>query len=267
MTHEEFLNHLLHANAGQRSPSLSSLTEEEAVTRWLAWLTMCYVRMEHSPSGSALPIPSITHVWRRWGNGGFEDIDMSLRTAGRVVQFKVQVQPGGGYFFRLNDYDRHVWFDATGRAQRERGHLALRVTEFPYTWAMVVRNAPTGRRQAETLAFRPAPCCRRALADIRHIIRSMQAVQGLLAAGQFQGLFEMVASPGVDDPAGVVESLSGVYDLQDSDWELWAQAMASVPAIQREAIRSVAGAEVLNHQNDQARERFWTIIYESGAVR
>jgi hypothetical protein len=267
MTHEEFLNHLLHANAGQRSPSLSSLTEEEAVARWLAFLTMCYVRMEHSPSGGTLPVPSITHVWRQWGRGGSEDIDMSLPTAGRVVQFKVQVQPADGYFFRLNDYDRHVWFDARGRAQRERGRLSIRLTQFPDTWAMVVRHGPTGRRQAESLAFRPASCCRRALAEIRQNIRSMQGIQAMLTVGQWVGLFEMVASPGVDDAPGVVESLSGVYDLQDSDWELWAQAMTSVPAIQQEAIRSVAGGEVINHQNDPARERFWTIIYESGAVR
>ena len=47
MTHEEFLNSLFAANAGPTSPSIWGLTEEEAVSRWLAWLVMCYIRIAY----------------------------------------------------------------------------------------------------------------------------------------------------------------------------------------------------------------------------
>lgn len=125
---------------------------------------------------------------------------------------------------------------------------------------------PTGPRRSTTLTFQPAPCCRRSLARIREIASSLAAARLLLGAGQFEGLFSLATSrPG--SAADVVDSVSSAYDLSDSDWDVWAQAMASVPAIQREAIRNVAGAEILNHQNEPARERFWTIVYDSGAVR
>lgn len=263
MTHEEFVDRCLRANAGDRSPSLSSLTEEEAVARWMAFLTMCHVRVEHEAESRGGAVPSVTHVWRRWGRGGSEDVDMAMR----VARFKVQVQPDvDGYFFRLSDYGRRQWFDAKGRTVRERGRLRISLTQYPDTWTMVGR-AGTGRAESGRVSFRPAACCRRALAEIRRIVRSMQGVQALLSAGQFAGLFSMVTSPGVDSPEGVVESLSSVYDLQDSDWEMWARAMASVPDIQREGIRSVAFGEVENHYNEPARERFWAIVYESGAAR
>jgi len=43
--------------------------------------------------------------------------------------------------------------------------------------------------------------------------------------------------------------------------------MASFPALQQEAIRNVAAEEIDNHQNEPDRERFWTIVFDSGAVR
>lgn len=101
--------------------------------------------------------------------------------------------------------------------------------------------------------------------DPREITSSLAAARALLGVGQFEGLFSLATSR-PSSAADVVDSAISTYELSDSDWETWAQAMASFPAIQQESIRNVAGAEILNHQNEPARERFWTIVYDSGAV-
>lgn len=264
MTHEEFLNSLFAANAGPTSPSISGLTEEEAVSRWLAWMVMCYIRITYPEAARSGAVPSVRRSWSRWGSGQFEDVEVSLAAAGGELTFRVHVSPSNGYFFRLEDSSRHDWWDASGTASREGGRISIQLTERPHTWVMV--PPPTGPRRSTTLTFQPAPCCRRSLARIREITSSLAAARLLLGAGQFEGLFSLATSrPG--SAADVVDSVSSVYDLSDSNWEVWARAMASFPAIQQEAIRNVASEEILNHQNEPVRERFWTIVYDSGAVR
>lgn len=263
MTHEEFLNSLFAANAGQTSPSLSSLTEEEAVCRWLAFLVMCYVRMTYPEAARSGAVPFVRRTWSRWGGGRSEDVEVALTTAQGELTFRVHVSSVNGFFLRLEDAARHNWFDATGTARREQGRIWVHLTRWPDTWAMVA--PPRAPRRSATLTFQPAPCCQRSLARIREITSSLAAARALLGVGQFEGLFTLATSR-PSSAADVVDSVSGVYDLSDSDWDTWAQAMASFPAIQQEAIRNVAGAEILNHENEPDRERFWTIVYDSGAV-
>jgi hypothetical protein len=264
MTHEEFLNGLFAANAGQRAPSVSSLTEEEAVCRWLAFLVMCYVQMTYPDAARGGAVPFVRRAWSKWGGGGSEDVELALTTPGGEMTFRVRVSPVNGFFFRLEDPARHRWFDAGGVARREGARISIHLTRWPDTWPMV--PPPTASPRPTTLSFQPAPCCVRSLARIREITSSLATARALLGVGQFEGLFSLATSR-PESPGDVVDSVIGVYELSDSDWETWAQAMASFPAIQREAVRSVAGAEILNHQNDPDRERFWTIVYDSGAVR
>jgi hypothetical protein len=264
MDHEEFLNTLFAENADQVSPPISGLTEGEAVSRWLAFLVMCYIRMTYAELARSGAVPSVRRAWSKWGGGGRpEDVELALTTAGRELTFRVRVTSVNGFFFRLEDSDRRTWFDASGNARREGARISIQLTRWPDTWPMV--PPPSGLRRPTTLAFQPAPCCQRSLARIREITSSLAAARVLLGAGQFEGLFSLATSrPG--SAADVVDSVSSTYDLSDSDWETWAQAMASFPAIQQEAIRNVASEEILNHQNEPARERFWTIVYDSGAV-
>jgi hypothetical protein len=263
MTHEEFLNSLFTANARPISPSISGLTEEEAVSRWLAFLVTCYIRITYPEAIRNGAVPFVRRSWSRWGGGRSEDLEVSLTTAGGELTFRVHVSPFNGFFFRLEDPNRRNWFDASGIARREGARISIQLTRWPDTWVMVA--PPTGPRHSTTLTFQPAPCCVRSLARIREITSSLAAARLLLGAGQFEGLFSLATSrPG--SAADVVDSVSSAYDLSDSDWEVWAQAMASFPAIQQEAIRNVASEEILNHQNEPARERFWTIVYDSGAV-
>jgi hypothetical protein len=264
MTHEEFLNSLFVANARQISMSISGLTEDEAVSRWLAWLVMCYIRITYPETARSGAVPFVRRSRSKWGGGRSEDVDLSLPTAGGELTFEVHVSPFNGFFFRLEDSNRHTWWDASGIARREGARISIQLTRRPDTWVMV--PPPTGPRPSTTLTFRPAPCCGRSLARIREITRSLATARLFLGAGQFEGLFSLATSrPG--STADVVDSVSSAYDLSDSDWELWAQAMASFPALQQEAIRNVAAEEIDNHQNEPDRERFWTIVFDSGAVR
>jgi hypothetical protein len=264
MTHEEFLNSLFAANAGQASPSVSGLTEDEAVSRWLAFLVMCYVRMTYPEADRSGAVPFVRRSWSRWGGGRSEDVQLALTTAGGELTFRVSVSPLNGFFFRLEDPARHNWWDASGIARREGARISISLTRWPHTWVMV--PPPTVPRRSTTLAFQPAPCCRRSLARIREITSSLAAARVLLGAGQFEGLFSLSTSR-PESAADVVDSVSSVHDLADSDWEVWAQAMASFPAIQQEAIRNVAAEEIGRHENEPDRERFWTIVYDSGAAR
>jgi hypothetical protein len=191
-------------------------------------------------------------------------VELALTTAGGESTFRVRISTSNGYFFRLEDPNRRTWWDASGVARREGARISISMTRWPDTWTMV--PPPTGARRPSTLTFQPAPCCRRSLARIREIASSLSAARLLLGAGQFEGLFSVATSrPG--SAADVVDSVSGAYDLVDSDWDVWAQAMASFPAIQQEAVRNVASEEILRHQNEPARERFWTIVYDSGTAR
>lgn len=265
MTHEEFLDSLFAANAGAVAPSVSSLTEDEAVSRWLAFLVMCYVRMAYPEASRAGAVPVVRRVWSRWGSAQAENVDLALAAAGAELTFNVRVSPVNGYFFRLEDASRRRWFDANGAAQREGARISIRSTRWPDTWVMV--PPPSAARPSTTLAFRPAACCRRSLARIQEITRNLAAARLLLGAGQFEGLFTLATTRPPDGVGDLVDSVSGVHDLADSDWELWARAMASFPALQQEQIRNVAGEERLIHANEPDRERFWAIVYDSGAVR
>ena len=267
MTHEEFLNSLLAANRGQVSPSVSGLTEDEAVGRWLAFLVMCYVRTTYPEAYRSGAVPVVRRSWSRWGGGRLEDVELSLTsltTAGGELTFRVRVSPSNGYFFRLEDSSRHIWWDASGVARREGSRITIGLTRWPDTWVMV--PPPSGPRPSSTLTFQPAPCCRRSLARIRESVNSLATARLLLGAGQFEGLFTLATSrPG--SGADIVDSVTSVHDLADSDWDLWARAMASFPALQQEAIRNVAAEEIERHQSEPERERFWTIVYDSGAIQ
>lgn len=264
MDHEEFLNTLFAANAGQVSPPISGLTEGEAVSRWMAFLVMCYVRTTYAEAARSGAVPSVRRSWSKWGAGHPEDVELALPTAEGEVGFRVRVTPANGFFFRLEDANRHNWFDATGTARREGARISVQLNRWPDTWPMV--PPPTRLRRPTTLTFQPAACCQRSLARIREITSSLATARLFLGAGQFEGLFSAATSrPG--SAADVVDSVSSAYDLSDSDWEVWAQAMRSFPAIQQEAIRNVASEEILTHENEPDRERFWTIVYDSGAVR
>jgi hypothetical protein len=269
MTHEQFLNQLLRANSGSARPTLSSLNEAEAVARWMAWLAVCYLRIQHTPAGQNPPPTSVSHAWRRWAADRSEDVDLSTRTMTGSIQLKLQVTASGpdAYSFRLHDYASQLWFDASGRMHRTGGRIEIDLTRFPQTWAMVVSHRPA-RAGVDSVQFRPAPCCRRSLASIRRVIDSMSAVRSMLAVGQWVGLFEIIALPAGEASVGAaVEGAAGLYELQGSDWDRWAQAMASVPAVQRDSIRRIAGLEALTHEADQSRYRFWSVIAESGRFR
>ena len=264
MTHEEFLNSLLDANAGRTAPSLSSLTEDEAVCRWLAFLVMCYVRMTYAEAARAGLAPYVTRTWSRWGSIPGEDVELTMPNPGGELTFRVHVSAVNGYFFRLEDAARHNWFDARGIARRDGARIFIHMTRWPDTWVMV--DAPRAPVRETPLTFQPAACCRRSLARIQEITTSLAAARALLGVGQFEGLFTAVtARP--SSAADVVDSVSGAYDLSDSDWEIWAQAMASFPALQREQVQNVAFEEIDTHTSEPARLRFWTIVYDSGAVR
>ncbi len=263
MTHEEFLNSLLAANAGQTSPSLSSLTEDEAVCRWLAFLVMCYVRMTYAEAARAGLAPYVRRTWSRWGSARGEEVELAMPNPGGELTFRVHVSPVNGYFFRLEDAARHNWFDVRGIASREGARISIQVSHWD-TWVMV--DAPRAPVRPTTLTFQPAACCRRSLARIREITSSLAAARALLGVGQFEGLFTAVtARP--SSAADVVDSVSGAYDLSDSDWETWAQAMASFPAVQQEQVQNVAFEEIDTHTSEPARLRFWTIVYDSGRVQ
>ena len=264
MTHEEFLNSLFAANARPAAPSIAGLTEEEAVSRWLAWLVMCYIRITYPEAARGGAVPVVRRSWSKLGGGRPEHVDLSLTTAGRDLTLEVHVSPFNGFAFRLVDSNRRSEWCANGVARREGGVVSIELTRSPDTSVMAT---PRGPRPSTTLTFRPAPCCERSLARIREIIRDLAGARLLLGVRQVQGPFSLAtSSPG--SAGDVVESVAGAYSLSDSgdEWRAWAQAMASFPALQREAVRNVAAEEILTHQSEPDRERFWTIVYESGGV-
>lgn len=267
MTHEEFLAQLLRANQCGTSPSRSGLTEAEAVARWMAWLTMCHLRIEHTPSGQQAAVPTVTQCWTRWAMQGAEDVDFSVRVGSATVRLKALVNSGGTglYLFRLHDYASSLWFDAQGRAVRERGRIDIQLTRFPQTWAMLA-NRPAARA-VDTLRFQPAPCCRRALANIRRVTDSLSAARTVLAASQWVGLLEtVVLPPGEASVGALVEGANATYQLADSDIEHWARAMAALPVIERGRIRDIATLEALNHATEESKYRFWSFVADSGRI-
>lgn len=262
MDHVDFLNSLFAANTGPHSPSIWGLTEEEAVSRWLAWLVMCYIRMTYPEAARSGAVPFVRRSWSKFGGGNPEHVDLSLTTAEGEVTFEIHVSPFNGFAFRLVDSNRHNEWCANGIARREGGVISVQLTRSPDTSVTI----PPGRpRPSTTLTFQPAPCCRQSLARIREITSSLATARLLLGLGQFEGLFS-AATAGPGSAADVADSLNSAYELSDSDWAVWARAVATFPAIQREAVRNVAAAEILDHQNEPDRERFWTIVYDSGAV-
>ena len=265
MTHEEFLNSLFAANAGPTSPSIWGLTEEEAVSRWLAWLVMCYIRITYPAAVRSGAAPVVRRSWSKLGGGRPEHVDLSLTTAEGDLTLEIHVSPFNGFAFRLVDSNRRSEWCANGFARREGGVISIELTRSPDTSVMA---PPSGPRPSTTLTFQPALCCRSSLARIREIIRDLAGARVLLGVRQVQGLFSLAtSSPG--NAGDVVDSVAGAYSLSNSgdEWRAWAQAMASFPTIQREAVRNVASEEILIHQSEPDRERFWTIVYESGAVR
>ncbi|MBU3055417.1 hypothetical protein [Pseudomonas indica] len=55
-------------------------------------------------------------------------------------------------------------------------------------------------------------------------------------------------------------SSQAVYNISQTDWELFGSAVNSWSAISRRAIEDVAQEQMLDHMHDQAQYRFWGAV-------
>lgn len=279
MTHEEFLNTLLAAHARQPEFPTSGRTLEEAIARWVAYAATSHWWIYHRSGAGSAAAPSVTRVWSRWHlMSQTEDVDISLPTTGERVAIKITVNNSADqntFTLRLNDFRRGESAAATGLLLWlwPQGRFSIRPYEDPYVWPLPVpppTPAPprsTRRREPETLVFRPEPCCRRALANIRHIKSSWSVARGALSMGNLAEVFGIVTSAGGRGSVAVVEQVYDLHELSDSDWDDWARVMAATSDIERAQISDVAEYEVIGHLGDANRERFWTIIHDAAAFR
>jgi len=93
------------------------------------------------------------------------------------------------------------------------------------------------------------PCCERALRDIKDVQELGRVLSGLVAASPFLIVF---GSNPVDT----------AVSLKSTDWDIWQQAVSSVPTIIRYKCQQLSAFELLNHSGGDLG-KFWRELYDS----
>jgi len=94
-----------------------------------------------------------------------------------------------------------------------------------------------------------SPKSREALADIKRVKELADTLAMALAAGVFINIF-----------AGS-NALTSSYNIRETDWKTWSQAMASIDKTLRKRIRDIAGLAAYDNPFG-AENKFWSAIAE-----
>ncbi len=93
------------------------------------------------------------------------------------------------------------------------------------------------------------------LAKIRKIQELSQALAISVSLGVFANIF-----------AGN-NTAESAYNIYSTDWQLFAQAMMAVPAIQRRAIYNEAAMQAFDHMNQRRQHLFWKAVANGCQIR
>ena len=96
---------------------------------------------------------------------------------------------------------------------------------------------------------------REGLTKIRKIRELSQVLATSISLGVFLNIF-----------AGS-NTAESAYNIYSTDWQLFAQAMIAVPAIQRRAIYNEAAMQAFDHMNQRRQHLFWKAVANGCQIR
>ena len=57
------------------------------------------------------------------------------------------------------------------------------------------------------------------------------------------------------------------YNVMDTDWRLFTQALVAIPAISRERLKQEAALQILDHAGDPKQRTFWQAVHGGCKLR
>jgi hypothetical protein len=103
--------------------------------------------------------------------------------------------------------------------------------------------------EISALTFSPSGA--KAIEEIRRIQSLGKTLAVLMGGSVLVSIF--VGRTGVQGP------FESAWNISQTEWGAWSQAMVSIPAVTRNRIRNIAAMEALGSSSGQERE-FWTAV-------